>query len=256
MARLFSVLAIGLVACSTSPMGRKQLILMPESQMSSLGHQAFNEMKAKEPNLQDPQVVAYVNCVARALLAHVGKQETWEVVTFANNDQVNAFALPGGKIGVYRGLLKVAKTPGQLAAVIGHEVGHVIAQHGNERVSSGLLAQTGAAVVDAALGKSKNRNLIMAGLGLGFQVGVQLPHSRTQESEADVMGLETMAKAGFDPHEAVSLWQNMDAHSRGAPPEFLSTHPSHDTRIRDLQARIPQVMAVFRTARPAPACKN
>jgi len=253
-------LCVAVISCATSPAGRKQLILLPESQMSSLGGQAFSEMKRTQPTERDPALNEYVRCVAKPILAVSGSAipaDQWEIVVF-KDASANAFALPGGKVGVHTGLLKVAKTPGQLATVIGHEVGHVLARHGNERVSEGLLAQGGQAALGAILKQDSGRAEIFALLGLGVQFGILLPHSRTQESEADVIGLELMAKAGFDPAESIELWKNMAKASNGQPPEFLSTHPSHSTRIQDLTERQKQVRPVFLQAQAAgraPVCR-
>jgi predicted Zn-dependent protease len=249
-------------ACAVSPTGRKQLTLMPESQMVVMGVQSFNEIQDNTPTEKDPAINAYVQCVADAItrLPEVKKQSAdWQVVVF-DQDTVNAFALPGGKIGVYRGLLTVAQTQSQLAAVLGHEVGHVLARHGNERVSQQFAVAESLAVLDAwmAAGNRSNRESAMALLGLGTQVGVLLPFSRVQESEADTIGQDLMARAGFDPRESVTLWQNMGKAGGGQPPEFLSTHPSHKTRIQDLQAGMAGAMALFQQAQGAgvhPACK-
>jgi predicted Zn-dependent protease len=177
---------------------------------------------------------------------------------------VNAFALPGRKIGVYRGMLAVAENSSQLAAVIGHEVGHVLARHGNERVSQATAAQLSqtavAATVASADMSSATGQLIMAGVGLGAQYGVLLPYSRAHESEADLIGLQLMAKAGFDPRESVTLWQNMASASGGqAPPELVSTHPSNETRIASLQANLPAAIELEKQARAQgyrPGCRR
>ncbi|MGB5457188.1 MAG: M48 family metallopeptidase, partial [Gammaproteobacteria bacterium] len=167
------------------------------------------------------------------------------------DDQANAFALPGNKIGVYEGLLKYAVNQHQLAAVIGHELAHVVAQHGNERVSEQLATQAGMSIAAVALGSSQtsdsNKQLILAGLGLGVQYGVILPFSRTHESEADLIGLDLMAESGFLPTESVKLWENMSKAGGGAP-EFLSTHPSSTTRIKDLKARMPRALDKYNKA--------
>lgn len=238
-------------ACATSATGRKQLLLLPQDEMSAMGEKAFLELKGKEAAHGEPKTNEYVNCVARTVLAGAGAEDAqWEVVVF-ENDAVNAFALPGGKIGVYTGLLAVARAPDQLAAVIGHEIAHVTQQHGNERVSQAFVAEGGLAAASIALGgEGTKHDLAMAALGLGAQVGALMPFGRTQESEADAIGLDYMARAGFDPQAAVTLWQNMAAASgEGSMPEFLSTHPSHDVRIEDLQARMPAALAVYREAR-------
>ncbi|KOO04366.1 M48 family metallopeptidase [Vibrio nereis] len=240
-----SVLAatIGMAACSSSPTGRNQLLLFSDQDMNSLGAQSFEQMKKQQNVSTDSKTNAYVQCVANNVTRYVPKKgfSEWEVVVF-DDDQVNAFALPGGKIGVYTGLLKVAKNQDQLATVIGHEIAHVLADHSNERLSQSQLANAGMQITSIAIGSSEYaqyQSATMAALGLGVQYGVLLPYGRTQESEADIVGLELMAKAGFDPRESISLWKNMAAASGGSqPPELLSTHPSHGTRIQDLADEI------------------
>jgi predicted Zn-dependent protease len=201
----------------------------------------------------------YVQCVADAITAQVPStvfSGEWEVVVF-DDEQINAFALPGGKIGVYTGILNVAENQHQLAAIIGHEVGHVIAEHGNERMSQSTLINVGSQAVGQVLAANEvpQSGPIMAAIGLGMQVGVQLPFSRTHESEADVIGLQLMAKSGFDPRQSVNLWQNMDAASGGERPmEFLSTHPAPQTRIDNLQANMQAAYADYQAAPSRPSC--
>lgn len=233
---LVSIL-LTLLGCATSPTGRSQLVLMPESEMTQMGLQAFTNIKEETPIERDRTVNKYVDCVARAITREVGG--TWEVVVF-KDDSANAFALPARKIGVNTGLLKVAKNQDQLATVLGHEVAHVLSQHSNERVSQKFAVEQGLGLINAlASPQSATGQTLMGLLGVGAQYGILLPYNRVQESEADVLGLDLMAKAGFDPRESVSLWENMGRAGGGKPPEFLSTHPAHSTRIRDLQARIP-----------------
>lgn len=220
-----------------------------------MGEQAFEEMKAKEPIETDAATTEYVRCVADALTRKIDAQETrWEVVVF-KDESANAFALPGGNIGVHTGLLRVAKTQDQLAAVLGHEIAHVTQQHANERVSQALLAEGGLSAASLALGgEGQGHDVLMAALGLGAQYGVLMPFSRSQESEADVLGLEYMARAGFDPRGAVELWQNMSAAAGGgAPPEFLSSHPSHESRIEELEEKLPAALQRYEAARAAGA---
>ncbi len=234
----------GLAACSASPTGRNQLLMFSDQEMSSLGAKSFDQMKKEIPISKDKKTNAYVQCVAKHVTAVIPPQkgfQNWEVVVF-DSEQANAFALPGGKIGVYTGLLDVAKNQDQLATVIGHEVAHVLAEHSNERLSQSQLANAGLTLANVAISASEYKQyqgLTMAALGVGVQYGVILPYGRTQESEADVVGLDYMAKAGFDPNQSIALWKNMSAASGGNQPlEFLSTHPSHNTRIKELQATI------------------
>ncbi|WP_413283711.1 M48 family metallopeptidase [Vibrio sp. MA40-2] len=236
-ALVYTLLPLSLIGCSSSPTGRYQLVMFSDQEMSTLGAESFESMKQTQTISTDKQTIDYVQCVTYSILPYVDTQESfseWEVVVF-ESDQVNAFALPGGKIGVYTGLLKVAKTPDQLATVIGHEIAHVLADHSNERMSQSQLANVGLQVTNATLSNSEYQQVTMTALGLGVQYGVILPYGRTQESEADIIGLELMAKAGFDPYQSIELWKNMALASGGSqPPELLSTHPSHTTRISDL----------------------
>ena len=248
-----------LVACTQSPTGRKQLIMFSSGEIASLGDQSYAELKQQQPLSTNTREVNYVRCVANDLLAELPepwRSKTWEVNLFASDD-VNAFALPGENIGVYTGLLKVAETPDQLAAVIGHEIAHVIADHGNERMSNqfavGLGLQIGSVVAATKL-EDKDAALVMAALGIGTQLGVLLPYSRVHESEADQLGLDYMAAAGYNPAAAADLWRNMARVSGAGGPEFLSTHPSPQSRIDAIEAYVPEVMGVYQSA-PKANCK-
>ncbi|WP_018692940.1 M48 family metallopeptidase [Algicola sagamiensis] len=232
-----------LAACQRSPTGRSQLLLFSKEKMAKMGEQSFTQLKdaeKKEGKIStDKKLNARVQCISSNIIRQLetdNNPKDWEVVVF-DSDQLNAFALPGGKIGVYTGILKAAKNNDQLAAVIGHEVGHVLAQHGNARVSNNVAIQLGLSAADVLISSSEAssyRGELMAALGLGAQYGVALPYSRSHESEADIIGLELMHKAGFNVEDAPKLWQNMAALSKGSPPEFLSTHPNPKTRQRDL----------------------
>lgn len=255
LARLvIPALIITLVACSTTPTGRRQLTLFPSAEVNQMGVTAYQQMQQQQPVIEKGDSVRYVQCVTDPILGQLSGEDAdleWEVSVF-DDDAVNAFALPGGKIGVNTGLLSVAENQHQLATVIGHEIAHVLADHGNERMSQQFA--TGAGLELAAVlsgGASPQKDLLMGALGLGTQVGILLPFSRTHESEADRIGLELMAKAGFDPSESVELWRNMAAAGGEAPPEFLSTHPATDTRINDLQEQVPDVMDDYEQAREA-----
>ena len=246
-------------ACATSPTGRKQLLLLPDDQINQMGVAAYSQMKAKQPLTSDAAASRYVNCVTSAVLRAAPNSQGWEVNVF-QDDSANAFALPGQKIGVNSGLLKVAETQDQLAAVIGHEIGHVLAKHGNERMSIQFATQTGMQLLQQLGGEDPQKKaMLMAALGMGAQFGVVLPFSREHESESDLIGLKLMAQAGFDPRASVTLWQNMAKSSGGSPPQFLSTHPSHSTRIEDLQANMDEAMALYRAAQQngvKPACSR
>jgi predicted Zn-dependent protease len=248
------VLFVGLVSlgCATSPLGRSQLRLFPASEMDQMGVAAYQKMQSEMPRSSDERAIRIARCVADAITAQIQGPEArlrWEVTVF-EDPTPNAFALPGGKIGVHTGLFQVARNQDQLATVLGHEVAHVLAQHANERVSTQFAAQTGLTAVQVlAGGASPAQQQLLGLLGVGAQVGVILPFSRAQEREADLLGLDLMARAGFDPQQSVELWKNMEAAGGGGTPEFLSTHPSHGTRIRDLQERIPGAMLLREGAR-------
>ena len=219
-------------ACATSPTGRSQFKLFSSQEISQMGNQSYQQMREQLPVVEGGELYAYVNCVAEPMLREVGGD--WQVTLF-DEDEVNAFALPGNNIGIYRGLLRVAENQHQLAAVVGHEIAHVQAEHGNERVSTAFATQAGLELGSAIAGGTPTGNYVMAALGLGAQVGIMLPFSRAQETEADVIGLRLMADAGFDPTESIKLWENMDkAAGGGRPPDFLSTHPGPSARIRTL----------------------
>ncbi|MAK70995.1 MAG: peptidase [Idiomarinaceae bacterium] len=243
---------LALVSCSKSPTGRSQLMLMPAQQLEQMGDQSYQQMKQELTVSSDAATNAYVRCVSDALIATLPepyRSADWQVTVF-ENEAANAFALPGHNIGVYTGLLDVAENQHQLAAVIGHEIGHVIAEHSNERVSSnmmvGLGLQVGAIIADTKFDK-ENAALLMAALGIGAQVGILLPYSRTHESESDRLGLDYMADAGFKLAEAAQLWRNMSANSGTNPPEFLSTHPAPSSRIDAINNYIPQLTVASST---------
>ncbi|HEX7035668.1 MAG TPA: M48 family metallopeptidase [Pseudomonadales bacterium] len=240
-------------ACATSPLGRNQLILFPDSEMAQMGAAAFQEIQQQTPVEKKSSVNNYVSCVAEHIVRALPPDQRgdWEVKVF-DQDVANAFALPGGKIGVYTGLLDVAENQDQLATVIGHEVAHVLAKHSNERVSTTFVTQSGLQLAQVAVGAdTPMRQQLFGLLGLGAQVGVLLPFSRAQEAEADLVGLKLMAEAGFDPRESVRLWQNMQAQGGESPPEFMSTHPSSERRITELNARMREYMPISVQARSA-----
>lgn len=244
--------AVLVVACATSPLGRSQLMLVPEAQMVQMGSTAFTKMKSSRATVAaDAAVSRYVRCIAAPITRLLGSERQWEVVVF-EDDTPNAFALPGGKIGVHTGILEVADTQDQLAAIIGHEVAHVISRHGAERVSQQFATSQALSLVQAytANQSTATQRTVMGLLGLGAQVGVLLPYSRVHESEADLVGLDLMARAGFDPRGSVQLWRNMQAAAGGQrPPQWLSTHPHSENRIEALQQRMPSALEIYRQAR-------
>ena len=240
-----------LLACATSPLGRQQILLYPEAEVAQMGAAAFQRMRHELPLARDPAAERYVQCVtgelARALDGGPGPR-SWQVELFEDRS-ANAFALPGGKIGVHTGMLGVATNQDQLATVLAHEIAHVTAQHTNERLSTTSVAQTGLSAVQLLLGgDSPGSQQLMGALGLGAQVGVLLPFNRTQETEADLIGLRLMARAGFDPRASVELWRAMERKGGGSPPEFLSTHPSESSRIARLEQSMREVMPLYEQA--------
>ena len=255
---ILSVLTLlGMIACTSSPTGRPQLQFFPESQMAEMGTAAYQELKQQTPVSQDASLNRYVQCIARAITQVVAPEENWEVTVF-QDQTANAFALPGGKIGVYTGLLEVASTPDQLAAVIGHEIAHVQADHSNARMSAAYATEAGLALVQVVAGAATpEKQQLMGLLGLGAQVGVILPYGRSQESEADLLGLDYMARAGFDPRASINLWQNMAKAGGPQPPEFLSTHPAHGTRMEQLSEHMPTALNLYQQAQgQTPNCRS
>ena len=268
---LLIVAGIGMTVvsgCETNPYtGRSQLLMTSVSEEMRLGAQAYSQVK-NDPKLrqsQDPREIEPVKRIAariieaakRSKYAEMAQQFEWEVVVLKDDKTANAFALPGGKMAVYTGIFPMAKTEAGLAAVMGHEVVHALARHGAERMSQGQLTKAGLQIVGAAAGATGGGGMLgqatMAALGVGAQFGVLLPFSRKHESEADYVGILLAADAGYDPREAVVLWERMGQMSGGAPSEFLSTHPSHETRITQLKKWMPEAMAVYQTRPPAPA---
>lgn len=252
---VLSVVIVAVVAAcatTTSSTGRKQYVGgVSEQQLNQLGAQAFVEAKTKGPLSTDAKQGTYVRCVVNALIAQLptsSRGVAWETAVFANTEP-NAFALPGGKVGVNTGIFTVARNQDQLAAVLAHEIGHVVERHHDERITrqmgaSGILQVLGAAAGDYG-------SAVTQGGGLLAQTGFLLPGSRAQESEADVVGQRLMAEAGFNPEQAVNLWQNMIAASGGRQPEWLSTHPDPQSRIQELRGRANTLMPTYQQARSA-----
>ena len=255
------LIALFLSSCSSVPVtGRKQLNLIPASQMMSMSYQQYDDFlksnKLSTNAQQTQQVKSVGNKIKTAVEAYFQQQGmsselegySWEF-NLVESPEANAWCMPGGKVVFYTGILPITKDETGLAVVMGHEVAHAIAEHGNERMSQGLLTQMGGMALAVALQEKpeQTQQLWMTAYGIGSQVGVMLPFSRLHESEADRLGLIFMAMAGYDPGKAVDFWQRMAEMKNGqAPPEFLSTHPSDDTRIRQIREWLPEAMKYYK----------
>jgi predicted Zn-dependent protease len=255
-----ALLTLLLTACVAAPLtGRRQLIIVPQDTMLSMSFQQYNDFLAKNPPSSD-KAGAQLVLSAGTKIQHAVEQffaakgmtnklagYKWEFHLVQSKD-VNAWCMPGGKVVVYSGILPVTQNEAGLAVVLGHEIAHAVANHGNERMSQGLLAEFGATALDTAL-KDKpqeTRQLWDTVFGVGAQYGALLPYSRIQESEADHLGLIFMAMAGYDPHEAPEFWKRMSQLGGQKPPEFLSTHPSDETRMRKINEWIPEAMTYYK----------
>jgi predicted Zn-dependent protease len=254
------LLSLLIAACSTVPVtGRRQLNLIPASQMLSMSFQQYgdflktNKVSASQSNTDlVKRVGRKIQGAVEKYFADNGMSDRlqgyqWEF-NLVESSEVNAWCMPGGKVVVYTGILPVTGDETGLAVVLGHEIAHAVAEHGNERMSQRLLAQLGGAALDVALQNKpeQTRQLWMGAFGVGVQYGALLPFSRTQESEADHLGLIFMAMAGYDPNTAVSFWQRMSAGGGQKPPEFMSTHPSDETRIAQIKQELPEALGYFK----------
>lgn len=250
---------LALSGCYTVPeTGRRSLVMLSPAAEAQLGAQSFAELRSRERVSHDPVLIERVRRVGSRIAAAVGDDlpsARWEFVVFDSPD-VNAFALPGGKVGVYTGLLRLAESDDELATVIGHEIAHVTARHGAERMSEAMvlsaLGAAGTAAVQNRYGSERARAFALA-YGAGATLGRVLPHSRSNESEADYIGLRYAARAGYDPRAAITFWQRMSQHkqhSGGGPalPAFLSTHPTDQQRIANLQQQVPEVIPLYELA--------
>ncbi|MDD2899354.1 MAG: M48 family metallopeptidase [Desulfuromonadaceae bacterium] len=258
---IFILVSLLLSACSTVPVtGRSRLSLIPGSSVLSMSSQQYGTFLKENKLSQNQQQIAMVKRVGTRIQAAVeryfasgGQQDylknyNWEF-NLVEDKQVNAWCMPGGKVVVYTGIMPIARDDAGLAVVLGHEIAHAIAEHGNERMSQGLIAQLGGAALSTALSTQSEttKQLWMSAYGVGTQYGALLPYGRMQESEADHLGLVFMTMAGYDPNVAVSFWERMGAQKGGAaPPEFLSTHPSDTTRIANIKRLIPSVLTQYK----------
>jgi len=257
---VLGILPLFIATCSTVPVtGRQQFNIIPNSTMLSMSFQQYDEFlqaNARSTNKSQSNMVnrvggkiqrAVEDYFTRSNMSHELRGYEWEF-NLVKSSEVNAWCMPGGKVVIYEGILPITKNESGLAVVMGHEIAHAVAEHGNERMSQSLVAQLGGLALDKALEEKpeKTRQLWMAAFGVGTQVGVLLPYSRLHESEADRLGLIFMAMAGYNPNEAVAFWRRMADHKEGgAPPEFLSTHPSDESRIRAIQNSLPEAMQYY-----------
>lgn len=244
--------ALSAKCVSTPVTGRMALRLMPDSQMNGMGAQAYQEMKAKTPVSKNPAYRALIEQVGKRIAAASGKNYSWEFEVFDEPKTVNAFCLPGGKIAFYTGIFPIAANDAGIAAIMGHEVAHAVAGHGNERISQNLIVQLGLTAAQVSLADSKHKREIYAGLALGAQFGVLLPYSRSHEAEADAIGLRYMAAAGYNPEEAPLLWERMNKAGAGHIPEFMSTHPDPARRAAKLRAALPSVAELYAASEKQP----
>ena len=254
------LLAITFYYCSTVPItGRSQLSLISASEMNAMSFAQYGEFLRQNKLSANQNSVDMVKRIGGKIQRSVESyfaqnnlsQElegyAWEF-NLVESPEVNAWCMPGGKVVVYSGILPITKDETGLAVVMGHEIAHAVAQHGAERMSQGLLQQLGGVALSVALQKepATTQNIFMTAYGVGTTVGVMLPFSRTQESEADRLGLIFMAMAGYDPTAAIDFWTRMAAQSGGNPPEFLSTHPSDETRIADIKKHLPEALQYYK----------
>ncbi len=262
MKKIFSLILLTLVLASCSNVlltGRKQLILVPDAEILSMSSQSYKEFIDSVPASKDmtdteliKKVGTKISSVVENYLKNNGHESeianyAWEF-NLVKDTTVNAFCMPGGKVVFFEGILPVAKDENGIAVVMGHEVAHAVAKHSSERLSQQLLLQYGASLTDVLLANKSEatRTGINALYGIGAQLGVMLPYSRKHEYEADQLGLIFIAMAGYDPNEAISFWERMAASSQGAPPEFMSTHPSDANRIAKLKEYLPEAMKYYK----------
>lgn len=255
------ILSVISVACERVPItGRRQVSLIPESEMIGMSLTSYSDFLSKNPAISDAdanarlvkKVGGNIQHAVEAFMKEKGLSSRldgykWEF-NLVNQNEVNAWCMPGGKVVVYSGLLPVTQTEPALACVLGHEIAHAVARHGNERMSQGLIVEAGGAALSVALSQKPQltQDIFLQSYGLTSQLGM-LKYSRTHESEADKMGLVFMAMAGYDPTEAVAFWERMAAASGGnKPPELLSTHPSDETRIADIKKFLPEAMKYYK----------
>ena len=247
------ILALLFIGCTKAPItGRNQLIMVSPQQEMALGYQSAQQVLKTEKISTNPQQNAMVKRVGERIAAVTGQNNyAWEFFVIDKDDEPNAFCLPGGKVFVYSGIFKYVANDDELAAVMGHEIGHALARHGAERMSTGQLTQLTGQILGAVMqgrGNPQNTAMVMQAFGIGSQLGVMLPHSRTQEYEADNIGLVLMAKAGYNPQAALSFWEKFGKSGESSP-EYLSTHPAPQHRIEQIKALLPKVMPIYQASK-------
>ncbi|MFC1703517.1 M48 family metallopeptidase [Candidatus Omnitrophota bacterium] len=255
------IIVVCLIGCATVPVtGRKQLSLVSSSQLFALSSDSYRQLISKAKLSTDTENTQMLQEVGKRIavaaeefmrennMAQEIQSYRWEFNLIEDEKAVNAFAMPGGKVAVYTGILPVTKDADGLATVVGHEIAHVMANHGGERMSQLLLVNLGGIALATAVRQKPNetQQYVMIAYGLGANVGVLLPYSRTHESESDRIGLILMARAGYDPRKAIGFWERMNAQKKLRPPEFLSTHPAPARRIDDIRKTIPEAMGYYK----------
>ncbi len=228
---------------------RQQFNIISDSEEYAMGLQAYQETVSKAKLSSDAQATEMVVRIGKRIAAAAEKPDfDWQFKLIDDPKSVNAFCLPGGRVAVYTGILPITKDEEGLAVVMSHEVAHALAHHGAERMSQGALVNLGGAALQIGMAKKDPaiQQQVLSAFGLGANVGVLLPFSRSHESEADHIGLILMAKAGYDPRAAVPFWERMKAQGGQKPPEFLSTHPSDDTRIQKIREELPEALKYYR----------
>lgn len=252
------MIVIVLMGCTTVPVtGRRSFAILPSSELASMSIESYkkvlDEATLSEDQAQIDFVVSVGERLARATETYLQLNDfstenlAWEFNVIKEDDTVNAWAMPGGKIAVYTGILPIAQDADGLATVLGHEIGHAIAAHGNERMSQAMMVQLGGVALSTATRNQpgKTSNIFMQSYGAASSVGLLLPYSRLHETEADTIGLTLMAMAGYDPRAAIPFWERMNASGGNRPPQFLSTHPAPATRIQNIREHLPEAMAVY-----------
>lgn len=256
----FALFACAIVSCSTVMLtGRKQLLLVSDSEVLTSSFQSYKQFIDSVPASKDKANTALVKSVGQKMatvvdtylkangMAADAATYAWEF-NLVKDTTVNAFCMPGGKVVVFEGILPVTKNEVGMAVVLGHEIAHAVAKHSNERMSQQMMVQYGAALTDMLLTNKSatTRSTMNMVYGIGAQYGVMLPYSRKHELEADRLGLIFLAMAGYDPNQAITFWERMAANSQGAPPEFMSTHPSDATRIAQIKQYLPEALTFYK----------